>query len=331
MTCNDMAEVTICIPTYNGALYLEQCLDSAVRQRFADIEIVVVDDCSTDDTCAIVRRVAERDRRVRLICNSARLGLVRNWNRCLQYATGKWVKFLFQDDFLTEKCVEMMLNAAEAHRGNKPHGFVVCEREFVIEEGVSQELRHFYENSVIRLHDVFPGKTHILPEELSEAILVKGAGCNFIGEPTSVMIRRGLCFQHSFFNQNLLHLCDLEYWTRLGTNEGLAYLPDRLAVFRVHNRSASAYNHAHHHFELEYLDKIILLHDYLYHPSYFNLRKPADAETVLSHQLENQFMKLANRGGASDRQDKEMLLNGLAEKYPILRRVDEPIPKTATR
>jgi len=314
-----MAEVSICIPTYNGALYLEECLESAVRQRFADIEIVVVDDCSTDDTCAIARRYAGRDRRIRLIRNRTRLGLVRNWNRCLQYAAGKWVKFLFQDDFITDACVERMLDAAGAVKEDGPHGFVVCEREFVIEEGVSQGLRHFYENAVIRLHDVFPDKSHILPEELSEAILIKGAGCNFIGEPTSVMIRRSLCFQHSFFNQNLIHLCDLEYWTRIGTNEGLAYLPEKLAFFRVHNRSASTYNHEHSRFELEYLDKIILLHDYLYHPCYLNLRKAADSEKRLSRQLENALMKTADTGGAYDRQDQEILLQALAEKYPILK------------
>jgi hypothetical protein len=155
----------------------------------------------------------------------------------------------------------------------------------------------------------------------------RGVGLNFVGEPTSVMVKRDICFQYSFFNRNLIQLCDLEYWTRLGTNEGLVYIPEVLSDFRVHNRSASAFNHTHRRFQLECLDKIILLHDYLYHPCYLNLRKTADSETILSKYLENEFMNLAGPGGAFDRQDKAMLLHALTEKYPILKNIwKNPVP-----
>ena len=176
-----------------------------------------------------------------------------------------------------------------------------------------------YHTFVVFPRIVFGNKNIILPGEFSEAILKRGVGLNFVGEPTSVMIRREACFQYSFFNRNLVHRCDLEYWTRLGTNEGLVHIPEKLSNFRVHDRSASAYNHSYRHFELECLDKIILLHDYLYHPHYFNLRKTADSETILSKCLENEFMNLSGPGGVFDRQDKEILFAGLTEKYPILK------------
>jgi hypothetical protein len=212
-----------------------------------------------------------------------------------------------------------MLNAARSTQAGVTGSFVVGERNFVIENGVEDNLRLFYENSVITLKDIWGGKSLISPEEFSRAIMERGVGLNFVGEPTSVMIRRDICFQYSFFNRNLIQLCDLEYWTRLATNEGLIYIPEKLSNFRVHNRSASAYNHAHRHFQLECLDKIILLHDYLYHPYYFNLRKTADSEMILSNYLEDEFMNLAGPRGAFDRQDKERLLHALTEKYPILK------------
>jgi len=314
-----MPKVTISIPTYNGALYIEECLESAISQTFSDIEIVIVDDCSTDGTFEIAGKYAGLDKRVKVFRNNTRLGLVGNWNKSIQYSTGEWIKFLFQDDFLYDNCIEKMLNAVRSTQAGVTDSFVVVERNFVIEEGVEDNLRQFYENSVITLNDMFRGKSHILPEEFSEAILKGGVGLNFVGEPTSVMIRREICFQYSFFNRNLIHLCDLEYWTRLGTNEGLVYIPEVLSDFRVHNRSASAYNHAHRRFQLECLDKIILLHDYLYHPYYLNLRKTADSETILSKYLENEFMNLAGLGGAFDTQDKAMLLHAVTEKYPILK------------
>ncbi len=314
-----MPKVSVSIPTYNGALYVEECLESAINQTFSDIEIVIVDDCSTDETIHVVEKFAKLDNRVKIFRNKVRFGLVENWNRSIQYSTGEWIKFLFQDDVLNEACIEKMLNAAGTTKMEVTGSFVVGERNFVIEKGVEGGLRHFYENSVLTLKDVFGDKTSILPGEFSRAILEKGAGVNFVGEPTSVMMKREICFQYSFFNRNLIHLCDLEYWTRLGTNEGLVYTPEVLSDFRVHNRSASAYNHAHRRFQLECLDKIILLHDYLYHPYYLNLRKTPDSERILSKYLENEFMNMAGPGGAFDTQDKSTLLHSVTEKYPILK------------
>ena len=314
-----MPKVSVAIPTYNGALYLEECLESAVNQTFSDIEIVIVDDCSSDETLEIAGRYARLDNRVKVLCNKTRLGLVGNWNRSIQYSTGEWIKFLFQDDFLYDNCIEIMLNAARSTQAGVTGSFVVGERNFVIEEGVADDLKHFYENSVLILKDVFGDKHAILPGEFSEAILKRGVGLNFVGEPTSVMIRREACFQYAFFNTNLVHLCDLEYWTRLATNEGLVHIPEKLSNFRVHDRSASAYNHLHRHFELECLDKIILLHDYLYDPCYFNLRKTPDSVTILSKYLKNEFINLAGPGGVFERQDEKMLLYALTEKYPILK------------
>jgi len=323
-----MPKVSISIPTYNGAPFLEECLKSAINQTFSDIEIVIVDDCSTDETFEIAGKYARFDNRIRVFRNESRLGLVGNWNKSIQYSTGEWIKFLFQDDFLYDNCIEKMLNAAQSTQAGVTGSFVAGERNFVIEEGVEDDLRQFYENSVITLNDMFRGKSRILPAEFSGAILKGGVGLNFVGEPTSVMIRRETCFQYSFFNRNLVHLCDLEYWTRLGTNEGLVYIAEILSDFRVHNRSASAHNHAHRHFQLECLDKIILLHDYLYHPHYFNLRKMPDSEGILSNQLRHEIRNAAGlvQTFHKDKPEKMAIFQALTEKYPLVRKyIDEEI------
>lgn len=321
-----MPEVSISIPTYNGAAYLKECLDSAVTQTFADIEIIVVDDCSTDETFTIAEEFARRDNRVKIFRNKARLGLVENWNKCIQYSTGEWIKFLFQDDVLYKNCVKTMLNAAGSTERGVTGNFVVSERNFVIEKGVEENLKRFYENSVITLKDIFRGKFCISPEEFSEAILKRGVGVNFVGEPTSVMIRRAICFQYSFFNRNLVHLCDLEYWTRIATNEQLVYIPDKLTDFRVHSRSASAYNHAHKQFQLECLDKVVLLHDYLYHPCYENLRRTPNSETILSNHLKYEMSNLVGLTVVFDKPENMAHFRTLTAKYPILSKyLDEGI------
>jgi len=108
-----------------------------------DIEILIIDDGSTDGTIEIAEKFANKDKRVNIFRNRQNIGLVENWNRCIQTARGRWVKFLFQDDLLQPNCVENMLNAAADFR------FVVCERYFIIEEVVADHIKDFYKNAVI--------------------------------------------------------------------------------------------------------------------------------------------------------------------------------------
>src|SRR6266498_4705624 len=104
-------KVSICIPTYNGAAYLADCLDSALAQTYREFELLLVDDGSTDDTVKIAEDYERRDSRIRLVSKGKNLGLVQNWNRCVKLAQGDWIKFLFQDDLLDSSCLTRMLEA----------------------------------------------------------------------------------------------------------------------------------------------------------------------------------------------------------------------------
>ena len=70
--------VSICIPTFNGAKYLRECVDSVLAQTHPDFEVLIVDDCSSDDSVAIAEDYARRDSRVRVSVNDRNLGLVGN-------------------------------------------------------------------------------------------------------------------------------------------------------------------------------------------------------------------------------------------------------------
>src|SRR5437763_750789 len=87
--------VTVCIPTFNGALHLRECLSSVCLQTYGNTEILVVDDCSSDATAEIVLEFAKRDTRVRFMRNQETLGLMGNWQRCIEIAQGEFIKFAF--------------------------------------------------------------------------------------------------------------------------------------------------------------------------------------------------------------------------------------------
>jgi len=243
---------------------LVDCLESVLAQSFRDYELLIIDDCSTDDTYKIARRYAAMDPRVRLLSNRRTLGLVGNWNRCVQRARGEWIKFVFQDDLIAPNCLERMLAAAETDTL-----LISCRREFIFEESTSDKMRQFY-LTLISVEDIFPAATGIAPRDYCEVTL-DHIGVNFIGEPTAVMLRRRAFDEFGTFNPDLIMICDSEYWARVAIHSGLSYVPEALAKFRVHARATSAVNFASRRYRMT-LDGVVLLYAFAFDPRYEPVR-----------------------------------------------------------
>jgi Glycosyl transferase family 2 len=90
--------VSIALCTYNGARFLSQQLDSLIAQTYPNIEIVVVDDCSTDDTLAVLDRHARLDPRIRITVNERNVGFARNFEHALHQCRGVYIAPCDQDD-----------------------------------------------------------------------------------------------------------------------------------------------------------------------------------------------------------------------------------------
>ncbi|MCU0664618.1 MAG: glycosyltransferase family 2 protein [Myxococcota bacterium] len=100
---------SILIPVYQREGQIGRCIDSALSQVDADVEVVVVDNASTDATFDICQTYAQRDPRVRVYRNPENLGPVRNWARCLEEARGEYAKLLFSDDILAPTFLQKTL------------------------------------------------------------------------------------------------------------------------------------------------------------------------------------------------------------------------------
>ena len=318
--------VSICVPTYNGAQYLEACLASAVAQTHPNVEILVVDDGSSDGTVSIVRRYADGDPRVRLLQNRHRLGLVGNWNRCVDLARGEWLKFLFQDDMLAPACVERMLAGARA--SGRP--MAVCDREIVFED-VPEETRRFYApyQSKESPAGVFPRETDVAAERFSDACL-EHLRHNFVGEPTSMLLHSSVFERFGRFNADLIAVCDVEYWMRVGVNAGLVRVPEVLASFRVHMLSTSAANAASHEYRMTALDPAIFLHELAFHPAFAPLRAaaarrrpPMDLRRMFAEQANQAQHRARSSRGTSGTPDALEEWRGVVAAYP---RVERSLP-----
>lgn len=104
--------VTVGVPAYNAQRYLPLALDSLVAQTYQDIEILVVDNASTDSTPDIVQRYAERDPRIRYVRNPENIGAGRNFKRCLELARTEYFRWQSADDLsaptFVERCVAVL-------------------------------------------------------------------------------------------------------------------------------------------------------------------------------------------------------------------------------
>jgi len=101
--------VSIMVPVYNRRRLLVECLESALAQTWRDLEVVVVDNASTDGTWDVCREFARADSRVRIFRNSNNIGPVRNWQRCFREAQSRYGKLLFSDDVLSPHYLEKTL------------------------------------------------------------------------------------------------------------------------------------------------------------------------------------------------------------------------------
>lgn len=98
--------VSVCVPVYNRASELDRALRSVVEQTYQDLDIVVLDNASTDDSHAVASRYARADPRIRVHRNDELIGKAENWRRCLEFARGEYVKLLFSDDWLAPTAIE---------------------------------------------------------------------------------------------------------------------------------------------------------------------------------------------------------------------------------
>ncbi|MGL4562272.1 MAG: glycosyltransferase family 2 protein [Brevinema sp.] len=106
-------KLSIVVPVYNVESYLSECLESLLNQRFKNIEIIVVNDCSPDNSEEIILRYQEKDSRIKYIKHTENLGLGGARNTGVKYASAEWITFVDSDDWVDVHCYENLMNALE--------------------------------------------------------------------------------------------------------------------------------------------------------------------------------------------------------------------------
>lgn len=182
--------VTVIIPTYNRAPLLQRAIHSVLGQSFANLELIVVDDGSSDETDAVM--AACGDPRVRYVRQDPRTGVAAARNRGLREARGEFIAFLDSDDEWAADKLERQLARFEA--SDDSLGLVYSGVETIGADGMREAARPVARGHVYR--------------EMLHHNAIHGGGSN-------AMIRRAVVATAGFFNEDLPAIEDYEYWIRV--------------------------------------------------------------------------------------------------------------------
>lgn len=119
-----MPKISICVPVYNVELYIGRCLESIQSQSLSDIEIIVVNDCTPDESMDIVRKHAGQDHRIKIIEHDKNHGQMIARRTCYSAATGDYITFCDSDDTLPKGALEALYNKAESSEADVVSGVI---------------------------------------------------------------------------------------------------------------------------------------------------------------------------------------------------------------
>ncbi|WP_162053131.1 glycosyltransferase family 2 protein [Pontibacter pamirensis] len=204
--------VSVLMPSYNRERYIEAAMESVLASSFHDLELVVVDDCSTDRTADIAKNIAAKDPRVKVYVNKINKGQFSNRNFAIELAKGRYIKFLDSDDIIYPHSLQYMIDALELY---PRAGF-----------GIQYEIAP----------PAKPFPFEISSEDAYRLHFLKG-GLLFPG-PSAVIFRREVLDEFSF-NNNFGSVGDTHLLLQIAAKYDVVALPTNLIYWRIHDEQAS--------------------------------------------------------------------------------------------
>jgi glycosyltransferase involved in cell wall biosynthesis len=225
MTQEKIPSVTVAIPTYNRSKLLERSLQSVLAQTHADLEVLVLDNASVDDTQSVVYALA--DPRVKYVGSNENIGLFRNWNRAIKLNRTPYLAILPDDDELLPEFIQESLAALEA----SPNAAYTFAKTSAI--GM--------DNEPIPLSGEFPEGGVMSGLDLLHQFV---AGTNWIIQPSTVMMRSSALDAVGPFDTVHSRLSiDLNLYLRLAVYFDVFFVPKILARNRIHTEQQTQQSH----------------------------------------------------------------------------------------
>ena len=202
-----MPTISIITPAYNCEKYLEEAVESVLAQTMQDCEMLIIDDCSSDNTYDCMEKLAQRDKRIRIFRNIQNTGAAATRNYGIRQAKGQWIAFLDSDDLWRKEKLQKQMAILEKHREAT---FLFTGSAFIEDDGMT--IAH-------TLH---------VPEKVNRRRLLRQ---NVIS-CSSVLIQRELMMKYPMPEEDGIHE-DFATWLSILTEVPWAYSVDEpLLIYR---------------------------------------------------------------------------------------------------
>lgn len=207
--------VSVLLPTYNRAAYLRQAIESALNQTFRDIEVVIVDDGSTDDTAQIVQRI--NDPRVRYIYQANR-GVAAALNTAWRASRGDYLARLDSDDIWLPNLLAEFVTTLDA---DPDLGLVYARAQWMDAQGNALP-------QILGAPEKFPG-------QWLKSLVYGDCVC-----PIAVMFRRDCMERTGGYDESLIGNEDWDLWLRMAMHYRFAFRNEILARYRAHSQNLTS-------------------------------------------------------------------------------------------
>lgn len=217
--------VSICIPCYNAAPFIGETLQSVLAQTYANLEIIICDDQSKDNTVEVAKTFI--DSRISIHENERNLGSSGNYNQALSYANGKYVKLLCADDVVAPDCIEKQVRAFEEN-ADKNIALVTAEKRIINEKG-----KYLFTKK-------FPGKGFFEGKKAVRKSVRNGT--NIFGEPGLPLMKTEVLRQTSgvIEDKYFTYCNDFDLWCKMLLLGNLFVINEPLFSFRIVSTSTTS-------------------------------------------------------------------------------------------
>ena len=248
MTNTSTPKVSVVVPNYNHARFLPRRIDSILGQTYQDFELILLDDCSTDESRSILSKFAD-DPRVRIEFNVVNSGSTfKQWNKGVRLARGEYVWIAESDDYADERLLQKLVQMLDAEPSSV---LAYCRSWQVSAEG---QISGFLDSH----------HTDLDPRRWTADFLVDGREeCqnyliqrNTISNASAVLFRREVYVRVGGADESLVLCGDWKLWAAMALTGRIAYLGEPLNYYRFHDTSVRAKSERSEVGRVEYLQVI---------------------------------------------------------------------------
>lgn len=222
--------ISFLIPVYNHQNYIKQTIQSVLSQKSNnDYEIIIVDDCSSDNSWSIIHKIAKKNYKITAIHNTQNLGLIANWKKMIDLAKGDWLVFLEGDDYLFNNYLEEKTKVISLY----PEVGMIYSSFRIINDKNQILLKDYYKYYKIKTfcNEKISLKNYISSQQ------------GYFSSYSQIMVKKNIIktigYPRTFHNEKMFLPSDWDFNLRISTNTNVYFIAKPLLAYRKHSSSNS--------------------------------------------------------------------------------------------